>query len=903
MRCLEPDSAHCSLIGRLSSDVSNRRWESLGTVAGMGQNYSDRAADAAVGFSTAGEWKKRLRVRRRRRREDKSPAEDPTSSHKTERGRGQPPTRNNLGLSTVQGIQQPESESRQSTSLIQGRGRSEQRSDESCSTVPSTVQSIQQPYTSHSLTSSTVQSIQQPYTSHSLTSSTVQSIQQPYTSHSLTSSTVQSIQQPYTSHSLTSSTVQSIQQPYTSHSLTSSIEQPYISHSLTSSTVQSIQQIAINVGSVQNSPGLSTAQRIPEDPRRRQDSGLDSGGEESPSSTCRATALSTQTVAAPVMRLDGQGGRLRRDMSKCDAANPGMTTGKERVWLEDSGKKILGSPSDSLRKILGDPEHAVEVVSRKGDTLDNVGDNWRRLHHPMNHHAMIGDQISKRPPCDVKTTERCKDLSDSPCGGVLSHVTISVAPQSGTDQKMGSNSQPHPCPVEELWTSDSGIGGLKLTIAQPDTNCAPKTSQSGDHTRDSLLNRRGPPFLMNSDTHTYAIPRLIVTRDVSPKRCVPPSLSPQFHESGFSLDVPFSGEAESPCSDSGCGGSPVPSLFLRKLSSSSGLSSASSFEESEDDFISSDLEPSGLMLCSPDEQGASRTSWRKLKNMVHWSPFVVSFKKHYPWVQLAGHAGNFKAGEYGKILKKFCQCEQQCLEWLNRDSLRPFVPGYFGVVEKDGETYNQMEDLLSEFDSPSIMDCKMGVRTYLEDELVKAREKPKLRKDMYDKMVTVDPDAPTEEEHRQGAVLKPRYMQWRETLSSTATLGFRIEGIKRADGTCDTNFKKTKHREQVMRAMEDFVDGKKNILRNYLTRLKELRIELEKSEFFKQHEVVGSSLLFVHDASELAKVWMIDFGKTVRLPSKQTLNHRAPWVEGNREDGYLWGLDHLINIFSDMVQD
>lgn len=26
--------------------------------------------------------------------------------------------------------------------------------------------------------------------------------------------------------------------------------------------------------------------------------------------------------------------------------------------------------------------------------------------------------------------------------------------------------------------------------------------------------------------------------------------------------------------------------------------------------------------------------------MVHWSPFVMSFKKKYPWIQLAGHAGN-----------------------------------------------------------------------------------------------------------------------------------------------------------------------------------------------------------------------------------------------------------------------
>ena len=91
------------------------------------------------------------------------------------------------------------------------------------------------------------------------------------------------------------------------------------------------------------------------------------------------------------------------------------------------------------------------------------------------------------------------------------------------------------------------------------------------------------------------------------------------------------------------------------------------------------------------------------------------------------------------------------------DPLRSFVPEFKGVLEvreheerhhgnkecnnADNEldnkledsdkgtiitSYLQLQDLLGDFERPSVMDCKVGVRTYLESELAKAKERPKV---------------------------------------------------------------------------------------------------------------------------------------------------------------------------------
>ncbi|XP_028856334.1 inositol-trisphosphate 3-kinase A [Denticeps clupeoides] len=343
----------------------------------------------------------------------------------------------------------------------------------------------------------------------------------------------------------------------------------------------------------------------------------------------------------------------------------------------------------------------------------------------------------------------------------------------------------------------------------------------------------------------------------------------------------------------------------RKLSNSSISSTGSSvFEESEDDVISdSETKSKGIVTLEQlVDSGEQNKSWWKLKTLVNL-PLLASQRKRISWVQLAGHKGCFKAGGEGIILKKYSENEKICFEHLKDDVLSHFVPTYHGVVESDGEQFLQMTDLLGTFEGPNVMDCKMGVRTYLEGELVRACERPKLRQDLYEKMVEVDREAPTPEEHKQKAVTKPRYMQWRETLSSTHTLGFRIEGVKKADGTCHTDFKRTRSKEQVMQVFRDFVGGNKNVINAYVSKLKEIKQTLDMSEFFKRHEVIGSSLLFIHNRVARAEVWLIDFGKTTQLPEGQTLQHCVPWQEGNREDGYLWGLENLIQILSSVATE
>lgn len=80
--------------------------------------------------------------------------------------------------------------------------------------------------------------------------------------------------------------------------------------------------------------------------------------------------------------------------------------------------------------------------------------------------------------------------------------------------------------------------------------------------------------------------------------------------------------------------------------------------------------------------------------------------------------GSFKAADSGKILKRFSENEKECFERLMKDPLRSCVPCFHGVVERDGESYIQLDDLLTDFEGPCVMDCKMGIRWDMKENLL-----------------------------------------------------------------------------------------------------------------------------------------------------------------------------------------
>ena len=114
-------------------------------------------------------------------------------------------------------------------------------------------------------------------------------------------------------------------------------------------------------------------------------------------------------------------------------------------------------------------------------------------------------------------------------------------------------------------------------------------------------------------------------------------------------------------------------------------------------------------------------------------------------------------------------------------------------------------------------------------------------------------------------------------------------------------------RSDVKRVISLYMQGRKQLLDGFIPQLTGLRAALERCPVFATHCFVRSSILFVYDhATNKTALRMIDLSKPHAAGSDGSgapirLDHRTPYAEGsNSEDGYLTGLDTLIELCNEL---
>eukprot|EP00316_Scyphosphaera_apsteinii_P021216 CAMPEP_0119316922 /NCGR_PEP_ID=MMETSP1333-20130426/41381_1 /TAXON_ID=418940 /ORGANISM="Scyphosphaera apsteinii, Strain RCC1455" /LENGTH=364 /DNA_ID=CAMNT_0007322703 /DNA_START=221 /DNA_END=1315 /DNA_ORIENTATION=- len=294
--------------------------------------------------------------------------------------------------------------------------------------------------------------------------------------------------------------------------------------------------------------------------------------------------------------------------------------------------------------------------------------------------------------------------------------------------------------------------------------------------------------------------------------------------------------------------------------------------------------------------------------------------------QVGGHPGALTRLSDDKVSKNTSRRELIVYQALQGSDLARFMPLFYGfddrpgALEKDHYVILQIQDVTADYKKPCVMDIKMGTRTFLESEVTNQT----LRPDLAEKLYKLNPHAVTADELKDG-VTKLRYMQCREQTSSTSLHGWRIEGISCPNLKIET--KKVREYSELQETLEAYLRGSRQkhhsqqglkwrleLQRALLQQMIDLKAIIEASVFFSDHEFVGSSLLFVYDDDNCYNaapgVWMIDFAKTMALKAPDTkskrvvgaVRHRIPWELGNQEDGYLLGLDSLIDTWRGIGQ-
>jgi 1D-myo-inositol-triphosphate 3-kinase len=255
--------------------------------------------------------------------------------------------------------------------------------------------------------------------------------------------------------------------------------------------------------------------------------------------------------------------------------------------------------------------------------------------------------------------------------------------------------------------------------------------------------------------------------------------------------------------------------------------------------------------------------------------------------------------------------EQRMLELFMKaqrrgEPIAEHAPEYHGLEARDGQPNFKMTNLIYDFVEPRLLDCKVGVRCHTESEATNA----KLRTDLCERWRKMDPSVLTEEELERGSITKSRWMALRDSRSSTQRLGFRIDAVATPHGhktAFDSELHSVREDQHVLETFRWFLPQAaecegchpREIAGEILVKLRRLETALRAWADFWHNEFIGSSVLFMADATGRADLKMIDFGVTT--PCEAGLKHDTPWVMGNHEDGYLLGLANLIRLWNQLL--
>lgn len=308
-------------------------------------------------------------------------------------------------------------------------------------------------------------------------------------------------------------------------------------------------------------------------------------------------------------------GRRKRESSRVEAgceseAGDPTTLGDHRAGklprdelvstqvLSASSEVSPGPGSEEIRPAVR-PRAAAGASDAVGLGTLTAGGSAAGCEEPKHAREDNASDPSTRAMVDQPPGRNSRDPAVTKAAGFTGTARIScISASSASDQHFAGNLLASYQAEPKMTKTD--CGEISRSPKPPNDPCECPGERPGSSGQASL----GPPA---GPSYPGTIPKLIITRDPSPTPSPePPALLSARTELNAGLCLDSHGEDESPCSDSGCGGSPALMRSPRKLSNSSsiGLSSASSFEESEDDFTGSDIESSlspARSLCSPDD--------------------------------------------------------------------------------------------------------------------------------------------------------------------------------------------------------------------------------------------------------------------------------------------------------------